>query len=189
MKRLGEYLLTGRPAPAAQRPRLRPLEPEADEEVVRAWLEPFIVQHVRAWAAARGMTVDAGALVDERSLVEREWHDVAAAAADPSRLAEMAELEGRPAGIVVAALREDPWLGVVGGVLEWFAVDPACRGRRLGSALAQRAAAWFDERGATGAEVYVTATNAASMAACRAAGFRPVDARLLRPRGATLSAP
>jgi ribosomal protein S18 acetylase RimI-like enzyme len=154
----------------------------ADEAVVRRWIEAYIVEHVGWWLQARGLDGDPAQVVRERGLVQRDWEELLVARA--ADFVVVAELDGAPAGIVRAALREDRHLGVRGGVLQWLAVDPAARGRGVAGALIQRATDWFDAHGAS-AEVFVTDVNAAAVRAYERAGFRAVDVRMLRAAGSS----
>jgi ribosomal protein S18 acetylase RimI-like enzyme len=154
---------------------------DADEPVVRGWLEAYLTEHAGWWLAARDIAVDPAQLVRERGLVDRDWEElVTARAAD---FVQVAELDGRPAGIVRAALREDRHLGLREGVLQWIAVDPAARGQGVAGALVERVTQWFDAHGVSG-ELFVTAENAVAVRAYERAGFRAVDVRMLRPRSA-----
>ncbi len=151
----------------------------SDEAAVRGWLEPYLVEHVGWWLEARGVDGDAATLVRERRLVDRDWDELVAAAA--TDFVAVAERGGRPVGIVRAAVREDRHLHLDGGVLQWLAVDRSARGEGVATALVARAGAWFDARGVS-SEVFVTDANAAAVRAYETAGFRRVDARLVRPR-------
>jgi ribosomal protein S18 acetylase RimI-like enzyme len=150
-----------------------------DEAAVRGWIEAYLVEHVGWWLDARGLQGDPADLVRERGLVDRDWEELLVARAGD--FVVVAEVDGAPAGIVRAALREDHHLGIRGGVLLWLAVDPSARGRGVATALVQRATDWFDAHGAS-AEVFVTDANAAAMRAYERAGFRTVDTRMLRPQ-------
>jgi len=157
---------------------LRRLVP-SDEAAVRGWLEAYLVEHVGWWLRARGRAGDPARIVADRALVDRDWDELLVARA--ADFVDVAELDGGPAGIVRAALREDRHLGVTDGVLQWLAVDPAVRGRGVATALVQRATAWFDAHGVA-AEVFVTDVNAAAVRAYDAAGFTRVDTRMIRPQ-------
>jgi GNAT superfamily N-acetyltransferase len=153
---------------------------DSDEAAVRGWLQDYLEQHVAWWLEARGLDDDAARLVRERELVDREWEElVVARAAD---FVVVAEVDGAPSGIVRAALREDRYLGVRSGVLQWLAVDAGARGRGVATALVERVTAWFDAHGVSG-EVFVTAVNAAAVRAYERAGFQAVDTRMLRAVG------
>jgi ribosomal protein S18 acetylase RimI-like enzyme len=146
---------------------------------VRSWIEAYLVEHVGWWLAARGLEGEPADLVRERGLVDRDWEELLVARA--ADFVVVAEVDGAPAGIVRAALREDHHLGIRGGVLQWLAIDPSARGRGVATALVQRATDWFDAHGAS-AEVFVTDANATAMRVYERAGFRTVDTRMLRPQ-------
>jgi ribosomal protein S18 acetylase RimI-like enzyme len=150
-----------------------------DEAAVRGWIEAYLVEHVGWWLDARGLQGDPADLDRERGLVDRDWEELLVARAGD--FVVVAEVDGAPAGIVRAALREDHHLGIRGGVLQWLAVDPSARGRGVATALVQRATDWFDAHGAS-AEVFVTDANATAMRVYERAGFRTVDTRMLRPQ-------
>jgi ribosomal protein S18 acetylase RimI-like enzyme len=150
-----------------------------DEATVRGWIEAYLIEHVGWWLAARGLDDDPATLVAQRALVEREWQELLVARA--ADFVAVADLDGAAAGIVRAALREDHYLGIRSGVLQWLAVDPRARRRGVATALVQRATDWFDAHEAS-AEVFVTDTNAAAMRAYERAGFQTVDTRMIRPR-------
>jgi ribosomal protein S18 acetylase RimI-like enzyme len=152
-----------------------------DEAAVRGWIEAYLVEHVGWWLAARGLAGDPARLVRERGLVDRDWEELLVARA--ADFVVVAERDGAPVGIVRAALRDDPHLGVRGGVLQWLAVDPGARGRGVATALVQRATDWFDAHGAS-AELFVSDSSAAARRAYERAGFRVADARMIRAAAA-----
>ena len=152
---------------------------DADEPAVRGWLQAYLEEHVAWWLRARGIDADAAALVAERGLVKRDWQELLVARA--ADFVQVAERDGEPVGIVRAALREDPYLGLDQGVLQWVAVAPAARGQGIGAELVARALQWFDAHGVS-AELFVSAPNVAAVRAYERAGFRPADSRMLRPR-------
>jgi ribosomal protein S18 acetylase RimI-like enzyme len=153
---------------------------DSDEAAVRGWLGEYLEQHVAWWLQARGLDDDPAQLVRERRLVDRDWEELLVARA--ADFVVVAEVDGAPAGIVRAALREDRHLGTRSGVLQWLAVDADARGRGIATALVDRVTAWFDAHGVSG-EVFVTATNAAAVHAYERAGFQAVDTRMIRPGG------
>jgi ribosomal protein S18 acetylase RimI-like enzyme len=149
----------------------------SDEAAVRGWLQAYLVEHVGWWLRARGRAGDPARIVADRALVDRDWDELLVARA--ADFVEVAELDGAPAGIVRAALREDRHLGVTDGVLQWLAVDRAARGLGIATALVDRATAWFDAHGVA-AEVFVTEVNTPAARAYEAAGFGRVDVRMIR---------
>jgi ribosomal protein S18 acetylase RimI-like enzyme len=152
---------------------------DSDEPVVCDWLEAYLVEHAAWWLDARGIASDPTQLVHDRGLVDRDWDELLIARA--ADFVQVAELDGRPAGIVRAALREDRHLGFTEGVLQWIAVAPEARGQGVATALVQLVTQWFDAHGVSG-ELFVTAANTTAVRAYERAGFRPVDTRMLRPR-------
>lgn len=154
---------------------LRPLEP-TDETTVKAWLEPYLTEHLMWWTAAYG-TAPRHSL---ETLVGREWDD----AFTNSRAAEgfvcVAETTG-PLGVVSAALREDRYMGVTVGVLSWLYVAEASRGTGVSSRLMDAAEGWMSAQGVQGREVFVTSENVAAVRLYERFGYRVVDARMLGP--------
>jgi GNAT superfamily N-acetyltransferase len=140
---------------------------------VRPWLRAYIAEHEGWWRDARGVT---GGAMDE----EREWDDVLAAG--DTKIADLAlDEEGVPIGLIMAEVRPDRHLGVPTVVIQWIAVAPEARGRGLSAPLLEHALRWGAGRGATSAEVFVTAANAPAVRAYERAGFAAVDVRMIRP--------
>ena len=152
---------------------LRPLEP-TDETTVKAWLEPYLTQHLTWWTAAYGTTPRHSL----ETLVDREWDDLG----NKSRTAEgfvcVAEDTG-PLGVVYAALREDRYMGILVGVLSWLYVAEVARGTGVSSRLMDAADTWMSAQGVQGREVFVTSENVAAVGLYERFGYRVVDARML----------
>jgi GNAT superfamily N-acetyltransferase len=113
---------------------------------------------------------------------QRDWDDLLAPA--EVKLCDVAcDEAGTPVGVIMAEVRPDRHLRVPAVIIQWIAVAPEARGRGLSAPLLQRALSWGAEHGATSAEVFVTAANAAAVRAYERAGFAPVDVRMMRPLG------
>ena len=141
---------------------------------MRPWLLAYVAEHEAWWRVARGLEPGTGAM-DE----QREWDDLLATG--PAKLVDVLVEDGAPAGVVMAEAGTDRHLGVPRLVIQWIAVAPAARGRGLSARLLDHALGWGAEHGATSAEVFVTAANAAAVRAYERAGFSAVDLRMIRP--------
>lgn len=152
---------------------LRSLEP-TDETTVKAWLRPYLTEHLTWWTAAYG-TAPRHSL---ETLVDREWDELR----NRSRTAEaficVAEAN-EPLGVVFATLREDRDMGVPVGVLSWLYVAEGARGTGVSRLLMDAADAWMSAQGVLGREVFVTSENVAAVRLYERFGYKVVDARML----------
>lgn len=154
---------------------LRKLAP-TDEKTVKAWLKPYLTQHLSWWTAAYG-TAPRYSL---EALVSQEWDDLLAGSRAPERFVGVAG-ETQPFGVVYASLREDRYLGITVGVLSWLYVAEEARGKGVSSRLMEAAERWMSAQGAEGREVFVTLENASALHLYRRFGYKVVDARMLGP--------
>ncbi len=147
-----------------------------DEAVVKAWLRPYLEQHLTWWTAAYD-TSPRYHLID---LVNREWDDLLTENRMNKSLVRIADgIE--PLGIVYASLRKDRYMGISLGVLSWLYVVEAARGTGVSSLLMDAADSWMAAQGAEGREVFVTTENAAAVKLYERFEYRAVDARMLGP--------
>lgn len=156
-----------------QSTKLRSLEP-TDETTVKAWLEPYLTQHLTWWTAAYG-TAPRHSL---ETLVNREWNDVFTKSRSAEGFVCIAEDTG-PLGVVCANLRDDRYMGVPVGVLSWLYVAETARGTGVSSRLMEAAESWMTAQGVQGREVFVTLENVAAVRLYERFGYRVVDARML----------
>ena len=154
---------------------------ETDEIVVKTWLRPYLREHLGWWEAAYGVA----ARVPLEDLVRREWNDLLGASRAADSFVSLAERPGEaapePLGAVLAACRDDRYLGIKLGVLGWLYVAEAARGQGVSSRLLGAADTWMSTQQVEGREVFVTSENRAAVAAYRRFGYRAVDTRMLGP--------
>lgn len=161
---------------------------ERDRPAVYAWLRSFLRWHLHAWSRAAGLHWSEAEIddhIDQNGLVERDWDELAAAAADDGQLVAVARDSARAVGIIHAGARQDRYLHLPLGVVHWIFVEPVSRGTGVGDLLLDAARAWMQQRGLHAAEVFVTADNTAALALYRRGGFAIVDHRMFalgRPR-------
>lgn len=169
-------------APVADSPvSLGPLEHE-DALIVRRWLGVFLRQHNRTWVDARGLgwsDPEIDAQVVATDLVTDHWSWLVRASSRDTSLVRIARVDGVPVGCVSASARLDDYLRTQTGVLDWVYVDPAVRGRRIGTLLVDEARAWMRARGLRSVVVNVLADNAPAMALYRSAGLAIADVRMM----------
>ena len=152
---------------------IRPLEP-TDETTVKAWLEPYLTQHLTWWTAA----YETAPRHSLETLVNQEWDDLLAASRTPGRFVRVAE-NTEPLGVVFASLREDRYMGIPVGVLSWLYVAETARGTGVSSLLMDAADRWMTAQDVQGREVFVTAENVAAIRLYERFGYKVVDARML----------
>jgi ribosomal protein S18 acetylase RimI-like enzyme len=123
----------------------------------------------------------------ESTRTEAEWR---ARLSDPSRATFVADADGRPVGMAVAA----PW-EEAGGPLGLFGmwVDPAFRGRGIGGQLVDRVLAHARERGESLVQLEVAESQAGARRLYERCGFVDTGQRLKvretddRPTGIVMS--
>lgn len=154
---------------------LRPLEP-TDETTVKAWLRPYLTEHLTWWTAA----YETAPRYSLDALVNREWDDLLGTSRAAGGFVGVAEA-AEPLGVVSATLREDRYMGVPVGVLSWLYVAEGARGTGVSSLLMDAADAWMGAQGVLGREVFVTSENVAAVRLYERFGYKVVDARMLGP--------
>lgn len=155
---------------------------ERDRPAVYAWLRSFLRWHLHTWSRAAGMAWTEDEVdqhIDQNGLVERDWDELAAAAADQAQLVAVVREAGRAVGIIHAGERTDRYLQLPRGVVHWIFVEPVSRGMGVGDLLLEASATWMKQRGLHAAEVFVTADNAAAVKLYRRGGFEVVDHRMI----------
>ena len=153
--------------------KLRHLAP-TNETTVKAWLEPYLTQHLTWWTTAYG----AAPRHSLEMLVNREWDDLFVKSRAAEGFVCVAETT-EPLGVVCASLREDRYMGITVGVVSWLYVAEAARGTGVSGHLMDAADGWMRAQGAQGREVFVPSENAAAVKLYERFGYRVVDARML----------
>lgn len=161
---------------------LRSLLP-SDMQTVESWLRDYVQQHRAWWKSAYGAepksTLDevvASELGDLVKDAERDEYFVRLLAAETVPGAA----NGSPAGIVIARLQLDRFMGLQIGTLSWIYVDPLARGSGAANQLMEAAESWFTERDAEGRMVFVTEVNAQAVRLYERHGYKVVDHRMLK---------
>lgn len=153
-----------------------------DEAAVRGWLRRYLCDQVATWSEALGLGWSSVAVeehIDGHHLVERDWRELAAAAADPARFVAVARAPDGPIGLVFAESRRDRYLLLRLGVLSWIYVVPEARGAGVSTRLMEAALAWMRVQHLEVAEVFVTGANPAAVELYRRSGFVAIDHRML----------
>ncbi len=156
-----------------------------DESAVRDWLEVFLREHLAWWTAAIGERWSEARVAEHitaRDPVATEWRGLLRAGDDPDSFVRVARTaDGRAVGIVHACVRDDAYLGLPMGVLQWVFVDPAGRGQGTARLLMDACDAWMAWRDVAGREVFVTSDNAGAVRLYERHGYRVIDHRMLAP--------
>ena len=158
------------------------LDPTRDKPAVYAWLRSFLRWHLAVWSEAAGLRWserDIDEHIGDHGLVEREWHELLAAAGDEHQLVAVARDRRRPIGVLHAREREDRYLRIPMGVVCWLFIEPVSRGTGVSRLLMDASTQWMQERGLRSAEVFVTADNAAALRVYKRARYGVVDYRLI----------
>lgn len=159
---------------------------ERDRPAVFAWLRSFLRWHLHTWSRAAGLAWTEDEVddhIDQGGLVERDWDELAAAAADPDQLVAVAREAGRAVGVIHAGERTDRYLQRPRGVVHRIFVEPVSRGMGAGDLLLEASVTWMKQRGLGAVEVFVTADNAAAVKLYRRGGFEVVDHRMIARLG------
>ncbi|MEW6322585.1 MAG: GNAT family N-acetyltransferase [Acidobacteriota bacterium] len=149
--------------------RIRPATP-ADRARALEWCGRLAEFDVPAWRTA-------GEVIDGDARAVAAWFD------DPDRPDEamlIAELDGRPVGVIYLLAPVDYFSGRPHGHVSVLAVAREAEGRGVGSALLEAAAAWSRARGCDRLTIMVFAGNRRARAVYEKNGFVPEFVRYAR---------
>ena len=154
----------------------------ADEPIVRAWLSDYLHRHISGWLSTHGLKWEPNQIskhIDTHDLVARDWRELDESVGKSDSFVEVVLNNEEVVGIVHATLRNDRYLCIPLGTVDWLYVSRAMRGRCISTTLIKRATTWMQGRGVSAAEVFVTESNVSAVRCYERNRFQRLDLRMV----------